>query len=184
MCLYLSGQSDRQKLCFLPSVNFVISLKAGSMTSEQSKAIRSFFNSLNLLKQLNIIRSDVIFGDIGEFLCTIVFVGLQLVREKTNEGFDAILDQKKVQIKFSDSSDAKNIDLGNPDQYEILIIVLGKKSAHRMHDDSDADYLFYKFSSNEVMSKFKVASGYTLSKTKHFKKSEKQFSIDPAEGPI
>jgi hypothetical protein len=147
------------------------------MTGEQQQAIRSFFNCLDLLKQLKVIRSNVLFGDIGEFLCTIVFEGLKLVDAKTEVGFDAWLDGKKVQIKFSDSSDAKNISLGNPDKYELLIVVLGSNSAHRMFDDTEDDYLFYKYSSKEVVEKFIVESGYKLSKTKHFKKSEKQYSL-------
>ena len=148
------------------------------MTDDQQQAIHSFFKSLDRLKELRVIRSDVIFGDIGEFLCTIVFEGLTLVNEKTKGGFDAWHEGKKVQIKFSDSSDAKNIDLGSPSQYEILIVVLGRKSVHRMSGDTDYDYLFYKFSSIEVIEKFKVESGYKLSKTKHFKMSEKQYNIE------
>lgn len=147
------------------------------MTDEQQQAIRNFFKSVGQLRQLKIIRSDTVFGDIGEFLCTIVFDGLTLVEEKTKEGFDAWLDGKKVQIKFSDSSDTKNISLGDPYQYEILIVVLGRKSAHRMHNDLDEDYLFYKFSSKEVIERFKVRSGYKLSRTKHFKNSEKQYRL-------
>lgn len=148
------------------------------MTDEQQQAIHCFFKSFERLRQLKVIRSDVIFGDIGEFLCTIVFEGLTLVDEKTKEGFDAWIDGKKVQIKFSDSSDRKNIDLGNPDKYDFLIVVLGRNSAHRMIDDSNDDYLFYKFSSKEVVEKFKVQSGYKLSKSKHFIKSERQYRLE------
>jgi len=46
-----------------------------------------------------------------------------------------------------------------------------------MKNDEDSDYLFYRFESKEVMDKFKVASGYKLSKTKHFKKAEKSYSL-------
>lgn len=148
------------------------------MTNEQLSAIKNFFQSLSVLRELEIVRSDVVLGDIGEFLCTILFDGLTLVKNKTNEGFDAILEGNKVQIKFSDSCDTKNIDLGNPSLYDELIVVLGKKSKHRMPDDSDADYVFYKFSSSEVISKFKVACGHKLSKTKHFRKSLKQYTLD------
>jgi len=147
------------------------------MTEDQKEAIQNFFKSLKVLRRMNIVRSDVILGDIGEFLCTFAFHGLQLVPEKTNEGYDAYFNQKKVQIKYSNSPDAKNIDLGNPEKYQELIVVLGKESAHRMMDEPDVDYIFYKYSSVEVIEKFKVSSGYKLSRTKHFKKAEKQYVI-------
>jgi hypothetical protein len=145
------------------------------MTEDEKKAIQNFFESLKVLRKMNIVRSDVILGDIGEFLCTVTFSGLQLVPEKTNEGYDAYLNKKKVQIKYSNSPDSKNIDLGNPDNYQELIVVLGRDSAHRMAGEPDVEYVFYRYSSSEVIEKFKVNSGYKLSKTKHFKKAEKQF---------
>lgn len=148
-----------------------------NMTDTQTQALQIFFKSLDSLKSLKIVRSDVIFGDIGEFLCTILYDGLSLVDEKTNEGFDAQLNDESVQIKYSNSADAKNIDLGNPDKYQQLIIVLGKQSAHRMKDDSDADYLFYLFSSAEVKDKFKTGTDHKLSRTKHFRKADKEFRI-------
>jgi hypothetical protein len=147
------------------------------MNDTQNQALQIFFKSLDLLKSLNIVRSDVIFGDIGEFLCTVVFEGLTLVSEKTNAGFDAHLRDQKVQIKFSNSSDAKNIDLGDPQNYQQLIVVLGRNSAHRMDGDPDTDYLFYMFSSNEVKEHFTTATGYKLSRTKHFKKADKEYNI-------
>jgi hypothetical protein len=67
---------------------------------------------------------------------------VKLVSGKTNIGYDACHIEKKVQIKFSNSKDAKNIDLGNPLEYDELIVVLGKKRAYRMNDDENSDYLF------------------------------------------
>ena len=148
------------------------------MNEEQKKAIQNFFHSLVVLRRMNIVRSDVILGDIGEFLCTVAFPGLQLVPEKTNEDYDAYLNQKKVQIKYSNSPDTKNVDLGKPEKYHELIIVLGRNSAHRMMGEPDVDYVFYRYSSSEVIEKFKVASGYKLSRTKHFKKAETQYEIN------
>jgi hypothetical protein len=147
------------------------------MDHQQKILLAKFFETLQELRAVGIVRSDVILGDIGEFLCTVVFHGLKQVSEKTNMGYDALYNEKKVQIKFSNSKDAKNLDLGNPSEYDELIVVLGSESAHRMKNDEDSDYLFYRFESKEVMDKFKVASGYKLSKTKHFKKAEKSYSL-------
>ena len=78
------------------------------------KAIETFFNSINELKSLKIIRSDTNFGDIGEYLCQVVFNDLRLVKEKTNEGYDALENGNKIQIKYSGSQGRNNIDLGDP----------------------------------------------------------------------
>ncbi len=147
------------------------------MDHKQKILLKKFFETLQELRTIGIVRSDVILGDIGEFLCTVVFQGLKLVSEKTNKGYDALYNEKKVQIKFSNSKDAKNVDLGNPSKYDELIVVLGKESVHRMNNDKDSDYLFYRYECKEVKDKFRVASGHKLSKTKHFKKSEKSYSL-------
>ncbi|MEX8518861.1 MAG: hypothetical protein AB3X44_10135 [Leptothrix sp. (in: b-proteobacteria)] len=147
------------------------------MENNHKNAINKFFLSLDELRNLGIVRFSVIFGDIGEFLCTKVFSGLSLEGRRTNHGYDATYEGQKVQIKFSNSSDAKNIDLGNPEKYDVLIVVLGKKSTHIMLDDSNSDYLFYKYTSNEVKNKFKTNGKFKLSKTKHFKKAEKHLSL-------
>lgn len=138
------------------------------------KAIETFFNSINELKSLKIIRSDTIFGDIGEYLCQVVFNDLELVKEKTMEGYDALENENKIQIKYSGSKDAKNIDLGNPDKYDELIVVLKKESVHIYKKDvkQNKDYYFYRFNSKEVKEKFKTRnSDYKLSKTKHFREA-------------
>lgn len=145
------------------------------MNDSQKQAIKQFFDAVELLKEAGVIRSDVVFGDIGEFLCTELFQGLSLVEERTNEGFDGYLNCNKVQIKYSNSPDAKNIDLGDPEKYQILIVVLGKNSAHRRDNEPDADYLFYKYESLDVTTRFKTNSGYKLSKSKHYKNADKQY---------
>ena len=148
------------------------------MESTHIQAIKLFFNSVKLLRSLNIVRSDVILGDIGEYLCSMVYPGLILVDERTNVGFDALYKEKKVQIKYSNSSDSKNVMLGKTNtDYDILIVILGKNSAHRLDADPNDDYLFYYYSKNEVETHFKTSAGYTLSKTKHFKKSDKQYTL-------
>ena len=145
------------------------------MTDIKKQAIDNYFIAIEILKSEGVIRSDSVFGDIGEYLCTLVFTGLALVKDKTNEGYDAEDGEKKIQIKFSNSKDTKNIDLGEPSKYDSLIVVLGKQSAHRNKDDTNHEYLFYRYTSEEVIENFKVNSGYKLSKTKHFKTADKQY---------
>ncbi len=63
------------------------------MNQSQKQDIRDFFAILKKLKESKIIRSDVIFGDIGEFLCTNVFERLKLTEHKTNKGYDALFNE-------------------------------------------------------------------------------------------
>jgi len=150
-----------------------------NLLSEQKQAIKEFYKSIELLKEKNVIRSKVIFGDIGEFLSTIVFPNLELVEERTQEGYDALDGNKKVQIKFSDSSDAKNIDLGKPHLYDYLIVVLKKESAHIYKKDMrlDHDYYFYIFNQNDLETLKTPLGEYKLSKTKHKRKAIKSLNL-------
>ncbi|OPX54099.1 hypothetical protein SAMN02745127_01525 [Oceanospirillum multiglobuliferum] len=131
-----------------------------------------YFELLRELRELDVIRSYNVLGDIGEYLCTVVFENLKLVDEITNQDFDATDGQSKIQIKFSNSSDGKNIDLGKPGKYDELIVVLGANSVHRHTEDKDGEYVFYRYTSAQVQSHFGVNSGYKLSKTKHFKRAD------------
>lgn len=153
------------------------------MNQKKVKAIRDFFAHLAVLRTLGVVRSDVVFGDIGEFLCTLVYTDLTLCTSKTQKGIDGKLGREDVQIKFNNSSDAKNIDLGNPekDKYDSLILVLGKDSAHRKNG-LEGDFIFYRYTSQEVRDNFSVSSGFKFSKTKHLKEHEHVFNFSLAEG--
>ena len=100
-----------------------------------------------------------------------------LVQKKNNEGYDATDGDKKIQIKFSNSKDTKNVDLGVPSKYDELIVVLGLQSAHRNKDDLNHEYLFYRYTREDIEQHFRVDSGYKLSKTKHFKKADKVYPV-------
>jgi hypothetical protein len=148
------------------------------MSQRKIMAIRDFFTQLAELRNLGVVRSDVVLGDIGEFLCTLVYEDLILSTSKTQSGIDGRLGLEDVQIKFSNSSDAKNIDLGNPskDTYDSLILILGKDSAHR-EAGLEGDFIFYRYTSKEVLDKFSVKCGFKFSKTKHFKRHEHVFNF-------
>ena len=117
------------------------------LESERKEKLCQFYKLIKKKKKENIIRSDNIFGDIGEFFCTQVYPDLKLVPSKTNPGYDATENGKKIQIKFSDSCDARNIHVGNPNNYNELIVVLGPKSIHRYTGEDDSRHnkiLFYR----------------------------------------
>ena len=149
-------------------------------SDDEKKVLEDFYTSIKMLKMMEIVRSDNIFGDIGEYLCTKVYPRLQRVQSKINPYYDAIENGKKIQIKFSDSKDTKNIDVGNPDKYDGLIVVLGPNSVHRYANEvaeRKNKILFYRFSSKEVKAKFKIQSDhYTLCKRKQFRKADAELN--------
>lgn len=100
--------------------------------SEQiKKAITNYLNSLKELKQLGIIRTKPSLGDIGEFLCLLVYPDLELAESPINPCYDAFFNEKKIQIKFTDSSSAGNFNVGDPNNYDELIFITGPNSCHR-----------------------------------------------------
>lgn len=151
-----------------------------SRSEQIKKAITNYLNSIKELKQLGIIKTNPSLGDIGEFLCLIVYPGLELAESPINPGFDALFNGKKIQIKFTDSSLAGNFNVGDPNNYDELIFITGPNSCHRNPSESSEKkdlYLFYRYSSTEVIEKFKTDSGYYISKTKHFKLAERVWAL-------
>lgn len=119
------------------------------MTSDQKSAIAQFFQAVERLEELEVIRSSRFLGDIGEFLCADTF-GTVLVDELRLPGHDGTHEGKRVQVKFNNSPTGNNINVGNPEKYEELVVVLGPKSKLREADHWPGEFRFYRFASEEV----------------------------------
>jgi sigma54-dependent transcription regulator len=82
-------------------------------------------------------------------------------------GHDGIREKLRVQIKYG-GGEKTNMDLGNPDKYEEIYVVLGKSSKVRSYP-SDADFLIYIMTSDQVKAidkteKGKYSRGVTLNR--------------------
>jgi len=119
------------------------------MTDEEKQLIRDFFNFPNKLRDAGIVRSNNVLGDIGEWLC-VQKCGLTLVESGRNADFDGYIEDKKVQVKLHNAPIGTNVDVGNPEKYDELIVILGKQSILRPQNSCDDGFLFYKFSAQEV----------------------------------
>ena len=119
------------------------------MTPEQEAAIAEFFEAVDSLERLAVIRSSRFLGDIGEFLCSDVF-GTTLVAGLRQPGHDGVHEDKRVQIKFNNSPTGNNINVGNPDKYEELVVVIGPRSKLREVGHEPGEFRFYRFSGGEV----------------------------------
>ncbi|UMY49291.1 DUF6998 domain-containing protein [Pseudomonas azotoformans] len=119
------------------------------MTLDQESALAAFFKAVDRLEEVGVIRSSRFLGDIGEFLCADAF-GTVLVEELRQPGHDGVHDEKRVQIKFNNSPTGNNINLGNPEKYDEVVVVIGPRSKLRESEHQPGEFRFYRFSSSEV----------------------------------
>lgn len=124
--------------------------------------LRNFFKAVQDLRESNIIRSDRYLGDIGEKICEVLY-GIELNPSAREEGHDGVLNNEKYEIKFHNSPTRTNIYLGNPEKYNILLVVLGPHSLLRP-DGHEESFLIYKITNEYVIENFKQESGYCCGK--------------------
>lgn len=132
------------------------------MKDSETLLIKAFFDCIAKLMDANIIRSNTSIGDIGEWLCVHKY-GLKLNESSRHPGFDGWIGQEKVQVKLHNSPKGKNLNVGNPDKYDKLIILLGPNSYLRVHD-SVISFHAYNFTSSEVKQLMKRKRGYFCAK--------------------
>lgn len=120
------------------------------MTPAQQDAIANFFEAVTVLEKLEIIRSSRFLGDIGEFLCKTAF-GVTLSDQLRQTGHDGTDENGRVQIKFNNSTKGNNISVGDPKEYEALVVVIGPNSKLREKDHGPHEFRLYRFTSDDVL---------------------------------
>lgn len=103
------------------------------------------------------IRSDKILGDLAEWICTQRY-GLVLATSGRHPGFDGVIGDRKVQVKSHNSPMGTNLNVGNPDQYDELIVLIGPRSRLRVGPTGQTFHA-YRFSADYVNANFRRASG-------------------------
>ncbi|MDC1286286.1 hypothetical protein N8198_00215 [Gammaproteobacteria bacterium] len=126
------------------------------MKTEIKEAIKGFYESVENLKSLDIIRSDKYLGDIAEYISS-YFYQIELAESGRQPGHDGSDNEGRVQIKYHGSPTRTNIDLGKPDEYENLLVVLGPNSMLR-NPDYSGDFLLYRISASDVKAHRNVLS--------------------------
>ena len=122
-----------------------------NMEETEKKLIRDYLESVANLQGKNIVRSDKVLGDIGEWICVKKY-GLILESSGRHPGYDGKIDNEKVQIKVHNSPQGTNLSVGDPEKYDHLIVLIGPKSRLRI-GVSDESFHSYRFTSSEVKSK-------------------------------
>lgn len=120
------------------------------MTTDQESALAAFFKAVDRLEEVGVIRSSRYLGDIGEFLCADA-LGTVLAEQLRLPGHDGVHDNKRVQIKFNNSPTGTNINVGNPEEYDELVVVIGPRSKLRESEHQPGEFRFYRFASAEVI---------------------------------
>jgi hypothetical protein len=103
------------------------------------------------------IRSDKILGDLAEWIC-VQHYGLILATSGRHPGYDGVIGERKVQVKAHNSPKGTNLNVGNPDQYDELFVLIGPSSRLRV-GPSGQTFHVYKFIASHVNEKFRRTSG-------------------------
>jgi len=133
------------------------------MTQETKEALKEFFSGQIKLNQLGIIQSRDYIGDIGKYLCTVMY-DLELpkrgqqARQAFYDGYDGLIGTSKIQVKINNCPLGTPVPLNEPFQYDELIVVLGPNCKLRPDNIQD-DFIFYRFTREEALKKFKLPSG-------------------------
>lgn len=127
------------------------------MENDDKQAIQCFFDAVNKLKDLNIIRSDKYLGDLAEYISA-YFYDIELAESGRQPGHDGHDQEGRVQVKYHGSITRTNIDLGKPGEYETLLVVLGPNSLLRS-TEYNHDFLIYRMSANQVRKHKNKGSG-------------------------
>src|SRR5262245_18914851 len=126
------------------------------MTRRQLLAIKEFEDAIEKLKAVGVIRSDKYLADIAEFICSDQF-GLRLVPSGRHAGFDGHIGKRRVQVKFAGVA-STTVDCGNPNEYDDLLIILGRRSALRC-EVKPRGFLAYRIRSGIVRRRAKHRDG-------------------------
>ena len=100
------------------------------------------------MQDAKIVRSDKLLGDIGEWLCVQNY-GLVLEKSGRHPGYDGKIGKTRVQVKVHNSPTGTNLNVGSPDKYDELIVILGPRSRLRVDPNASAFHV-YRFPAPDV----------------------------------
>jgi hypothetical protein len=133
------------------------------MDTTEKKLIREYFESVAKLQDKNIVRSDKVLGDLGEWMCVKEF-GLVLEENGRHPGYDGKINGERVQVKVHNSPERTNLSVGDPEKYDRLIVLIGPRSRLRS-GNKDKSFHAYCFTSAEVRRKMASGRGHYCAQT-------------------
>jgi hypothetical protein len=132
------------------------------------------------LRDSGIIRSHRYLGDIAEFLCADKF-GVNLATNLRQLGHDGLLKTKRVQIKYHGGK-STTVDLGDPENYDEVFVVLWPDSIFRPKD-KPKKFLIYRLSASQARNFESKATSYycTANRLNGYYVDSIDFEIQEAE---
>jgi hypothetical protein len=120
------------------------------MEQIKKDSIRMFFETVERLKDEEIIRSTKYLGDIAEYICQELYA-LTLSSSQREIGFDASdIDGNTYQIKINNSSEKTNQDIGDISVYNNLLLIVTSNSLLFDSTYPNAFMLIYNIPSNTL----------------------------------
>lgn len=140
--------------------------KYNTMNQDTKKALKDFFSGQKKLNQLGIIRSKNYLDDVGKYLCKVMY-NLELTKSRRQASYDGMIGTSKIQIKINNCPTGTPVRLVEPIKFDELIVVLAPNSFLRP-ENIQHDFIFYKFTREEALKKFKTSSGNYIGGKKIF----------------
>jgi hypothetical protein len=125
------------------------------MDSQTSEALGQFFSAQKKLNQLDIIRSRDYIGDVGRYLCQVMY-GLKPAGRRA--GYDGTIGASKVLVRINNCPTGTKVRLVEPLEFDEFVVVLGPNSLLRP-EHIQGDFIFYRFTREEVLERFRTPRG-------------------------
>jgi len=116
------------------------------------ESILNFFYCQSKLEYLDVSRSTNSICDIAEFICSKYFK-ITLCKSQRNEGFDAFgnnNEKSRIQIKINNSNKGTNQNIGNPEKYHYLYLLVTSNSLLFNNKFTDSFIVIYKIDSIDL----------------------------------
>jgi len=123
------------------------------MEREVADSLKRFFSAQEGLSELGIIRSRDYIGDIGRYVCTLVY-GLKVPKGRKPTGYDGKIGKSRVAVRLNNCPVGNPVRLTEPLDFDELIVVLGPNCLLRPEGVA-SDFVFYRFTPDEVRTRFK-----------------------------
>lgn len=129
------------------------------MEREVSDSLKRFFSAQKDLSGLGVIKSRDYIGDIGRYVCTLVY-GLKVSKGRKPTGYDGKIGRSRIAVRLNNCPVGSPVRLTEPLDFDEMIVVLGPNCLLRPEGVA-SDFIFYRFTPNEVRQRFRrTRSGY------------------------
>lgn len=123
------------------------------MEREVADSLKRFFSAQTDLSELGIINSRDYVGDIGRYVCTLVY-GLKIPKGTKPIGYDGKIGKSRVAVRLNNCPVGSPVRLAEPLDFDGLIVILGPNCLLRPEGVA-SDFIFYRFTTAEVRKRFK-----------------------------